>query len=44
MSQQYEKLKTPLIELFQLNQPDLDFGLYRVMHATLSNNPRSTMT
>jgi len=22
-----------LMELFQLNQPDLDFGLYRVMHA-----------
>ena len=33
MSQQYEKLKTLLKELFQLDQPDLDFGLYRVMHA-----------
>ena len=33
MSQKYEKLKTLLTELFQLDQPDLDFGLYRVMHA-----------
>jgi adenine-specific DNA-methyltransferase len=33
MSQNYEKLKTPLQELFQLDQPDLDFGIYRVMHA-----------
>ncbi|WP_374691193.1 site-specific DNA-methyltransferase [Accumulibacter sp.] len=33
MSQKYEKLKTLLHELFQLDQPDLDFGLYRVMHA-----------
>ncbi len=33
MSQKYEKLKTLLMELFQLDQPDLDFGLYRVMHA-----------
>ena len=33
MSQKHEKLKTLLKELFQLNQPDLDFGLYRVMHA-----------
>ena len=33
MSQRYEKLKTLLRELFQLDQPDLDFGLYRVMHA-----------
>ena len=33
MSQRYEKLKTLLMELFQLDQPDLDFGLYRVMHA-----------
>ena len=32
MSQKYEKLKTLLTELFQLDQPDLDFGLYRVMH------------
>ena len=32
MSQKYEKLKTLLKELFQLDQPDLDFGLYRVMH------------
>ena len=33
MSQRNEKLKTLLKELFQLDQPDLDFGLYRVMHA-----------
>jgi len=33
MSEKYEKLKTLLLELFQLDQPDLDFGLYRIMHA-----------
>ena len=33
MSQKYERLKTLLKELFQLDQPDLDFGLYRIMHA-----------
>jgi hypothetical protein len=33
MSQKYAKLKTLLQELFQLDQPDLDFALYRVMHA-----------
>src|SRR5690242_5285143 len=33
MSQKYEKLVTLLKELFQLDQPDLDFGLYRIMHA-----------
>jgi adenine-specific DNA-methyltransferase len=33
MSQKYAKLKTLLKELFQLDQPDLDFGFYRVMHA-----------
>ena len=33
MIQKFEKLKTLLKELFQLDQPDLDFGLYRVMHA-----------
>ena len=33
MSQKYEKLKILLKELFQLDQPDLDFGLYRIMHA-----------
>lgn len=33
MSQKYEKLKAMLKELFQLDQPDLDFGLYRIMHA-----------
>ena len=33
MSQKHEKLKTLLRELFQLDQPDLDFGIYRVLHA-----------
>jgi len=33
MTARYEKLKTLLKELFQLDQPDLDFGLYRIMHA-----------
>ena len=33
MSQKHEKLKNLLKELFQLDQPDLDFGFYRVMHA-----------
>ncbi len=33
MNQKYEKLKGLLKELFQLDQPDLDFGLYRIMHA-----------
>jgi adenine-specific DNA-methyltransferase len=33
MSQKFEKLKTLLMELFQLDKPDLDFGIYRVMHA-----------
>jgi adenine-specific DNA-methyltransferase len=33
MSQKYDKLKVLLEELFQLDQPDLDFGLYRIMHA-----------
>ena len=33
MSQKYDKPKNLLKELFQLDQPDLDFGLYRLMHA-----------
>ncbi len=33
MSPNYEKLKNLLMELFQLDQPDLDFGIYRIMHA-----------
>src|SRR5208283_600370 len=32
-NQKYEKVKALLKELFQLDQPDLDFGLYRIMHA-----------
>jgi hypothetical protein len=35
MNQKYEKLKTLLKELVQLDQPDLDFGLYRIMHAVV---------
>ena len=33
MSQKYEKLIALLKELFQIDQPDLDFGLYRVLRA-----------
>ena len=33
MNSQYKKLTTLLKELFQLDQPDLDFGIYRVLHA-----------
>ena len=33
MNQKHQKLKTLLKELFQLDQPDLDFGIYRVLHA-----------
>ncbi|GAB6062695.1 site-specific DNA-methyltransferase [Deferrisoma palaeochoriense] len=33
MSQKYEKLKCLLMELFQLDQPELDFGVYRILHA-----------
>jgi len=33
MNQKYGKLKGLLQELFQLDQPDLDFGIYRIMHA-----------
>ena len=31
MSKLYEPLKTLLIDLFQLDQPELDFGIYRIM-------------
>jgi adenine-specific DNA-methyltransferase len=30
---QFEKLKAKLAELFQLDQADLDFGIYRIMNA-----------
>lgn len=33
MNKNYEKLKTLLRELFQLDQPDLDFGVYRILRA-----------
>ncbi len=36
MSQYKEKFITLLEELFQLNQPELDFGLYRILHARSS--------
>ena len=29
----FNKLVALLRELFQLDQPDLDFGIYRIMHA-----------
>ncbi len=29
----FEKLLEKLKELFQLSQPELDFGIYRIMHA-----------
>lgn len=29
----FEKLKAKLAELFQLDQADLDFGIYRIMNA-----------
>ena len=29
----FDKLKSKLAELFQLNQADLDFGIYRIMNA-----------
>ena len=33
MSQQKQRFVELLEELFQLNQPELDFGLYRILHA-----------
>ncbi len=33
MSQPFQRLKAKLEELFQLDRPDLDFGVYRIMHA-----------
>lgn len=33
MTEMQKKLQAKLKELFQLDQPDLDFGFYRVMHA-----------
>jgi adenine-specific DNA-methyltransferase len=33
MNEMFEKLLQKLKELFQLNQPELDFGIYRIMHA-----------
>ena len=33
MTEMQKKLQSKLKELFQLDQPDLDFGFYRVMHA-----------
>jgi adenine-specific DNA-methyltransferase len=32
----FERLLEKLKELFQLNQPELDFGIYRIMHAKSS--------
>ena len=33
MSTNYEKLKAKLLELFMLDQPDLDFGIFRIMNS-----------
>jgi adenine-specific DNA-methyltransferase len=33
MDEKLAKLQKLLRELFQLDEPDLDFGLYRIMHA-----------
>jgi adenine-specific DNA-methyltransferase len=33
MTQQFDRLEQLLRELFQLNEPELDFGLYRILHA-----------
>ena len=33
MSESYSKLVTLLRRLFQLDRPELDFGIYRVLHA-----------
>jgi len=33
MASAFDKLKAKLLEMFQLDQPDLDFGIYRVLHA-----------
>ena len=33
MLTQYEKLKDILQEMFQMDQADLDFGIYRIMNA-----------
>src|SRR5579875_4092641 len=33
MSENLEKFKSLLAELFQLDQADLDFGIYRIMNA-----------
>lgn len=32
MDTQYEKLKTIIKDMFQMNQADLDFGIYRIMN------------
>jgi hypothetical protein len=36
MNRKYDKLKTLLMALFQLDRPDLDFGIYRVMYAKIA--------
>ena len=33
MSQNYISLKAKLLELFMLDQPELDFGIYRIMNS-----------
>ncbi|MDP2180998.1 MAG: site-specific DNA-methyltransferase [Actinomycetota bacterium] len=36
MSARYDRLIAKLRELFQLDQPELDFGIYRILHARSS--------
>ncbi len=38
------RLLKKLKELFQLDQPDLDFGFYRIMHARPARSPSSSTT
>jgi hypothetical protein len=36
MSERCDKLKAPPDELFQLDQPDQDFGFHRLMHVEVT--------
>ena len=42
MGKQFDKLAALLGTLFQLDQPDLDFGLYRIMHAKAARSHSSS--
>ena len=41
MSAKLDKLRRLLAELFQLDQADLDFGIYRIMNAKRGRSPVS---